>query len=114
MLIATVSIIFQLVLSATADSTTTTELLWPHPTSMKFGSGVYIVDKDMSFFSMGPGSDSDILRGAFSRYQKLIFETPAPFYPSGGSEAANGTLTSMTVTVSSNDETLGLNTDESC
>ncbi len=81
---------------------------------MKFGSNVYTLDDGFVFLSAGDGGGSDILRGAFARYQKLVFQTPAPFYPSGGAAAATGSLASLTVTVSSKDETLGLKTDESC
>ena len=100
--------------SALADATTTSDLLWPQPSSMKFGSGVYTIDDGFDFLGAGAGANSDILRAAFSRYQDLIFNTPTPFYPSGGSAAATGKLKNLTVTVSSSNESLGLKTNESC
>ena len=111
LLLACLCILFS---NALADSTTTSDLLWPQPSSMTFGSNVYTLDDRFVFLTAGDGGESDILRGAITRYQKLIFQTPTPFYPSGGSAAATGSLASLTVSVSSNDETLGLKTDESC
>ena len=100
--------------SVLADATTTSDLLLPQPSSMTFGSAIYTIESSFSFLSTGAGAASDILRGAFTRYQVLIFEAPTPFYPSGGSAAPTGSLSSLTVAVSSADESLNLKTDESC
>ena len=100
-----------LLATALADKTTTSDLLWPQPFTMEFGSHVYAIDSSFSFLG---ASNSDILKGAFTRYQQLIFDTPTPFYPSGGSAAVTGILLTLVVTLTSDDETLGLKTDESC
>lgn len=97
-----------------ADNSITSDLLWPKPKSAQFGSNIYTVDQSFQFLGTGPGSNSNILKAAFDRYQALIFKTPSPFYPSGNTGQAHGALSSMTVTVSSDDETLDLQTDESC
>lgn len=101
-----------LFVAAVADTTTTSDLLLPQPSSMQFGSNVYMIDS--SFVFAYNGATSNILTNAFSRYNLLIFDTPVPFYPSGGSTEAAGTLSMLQVTLASNDETLGLDTDESC
>ena len=105
---------------ATADSSTTTDLLWPLPLSTKFGSTVYSLNPEtFTFVGTGPGAtqggSSDSLKGAFERYTNLIFQTPAPFFPSGGSSgAAQQELASLEVNVESDDQTLGLDTNETC
>ena len=97
-----------------ADDSTTSDLLWPKPTSAQFGSNIYTVDQNLEFTKAGPGGNSNVLEAAIDRYKALIFKTPSPFYPSGNAGRASGTLSSVTVTISSNDETLDLQTDESC
>ena len=101
---------------ATADSSTTTDLLWPLPRSSKFGNTVYSLNPEtFTFVGTGPGGTSDSLKNAFERYTNLIFQTPAPFFPSGGSSgAAQQELTSLEVNVMSDNESLGLNTNETC
>ena len=106
---------------ATADSSTTTELLWPLPRSAQFGSTVYSLNPEtFSFVGTGPGAttqggSSNSLKNAFKRYTNLIFHTPAPFFPSGGSSGAvQQQLTSLEVYVMSDSETLGLDTNETC
>lgn len=100
---------------ATADKSTTTDLLWPMPQSSQFGPRVYSLSSDtFSMTTAGVGASSSILRGALDRYLKLIFETPAPFYPSGaGSDASTTNLPGLVVDVASDDETLSSKTDES-
>ena len=103
------------VLGASADTSTTSDLLWPKPLSAEFGTSVYVLQPDsFAFIATGPGKDSNILKDAFRRYANLLFETPAPFYPSGGSASSAGQLTELKILVQSADETLGLSTDESC
>ena len=106
---------------ATADSSTTTELLWPLPRSAQFGSTVYSLNPEtFTFVGTGPGAttpgdSSNSLKDAFERYTNLIFQTPAPFFPSGGSSgAAQQELTSLEVNVMSDNVTLGLDTNETC
>ena len=92
----------------------TSDLLWPKPTSANFGSNIYTVDQNLEFTKDGPGGNSDVFEAAIARYKALIFKTPSPFYPSGNEGRASGTLSSVTVTISSDDETLDLHTNESC
>lgn len=97
-----------------ADSSTTTELLWPLPRMATFGSSVYSIDPaSFQFLGMGSGGASALLKGAFDRYIQLIFHSPPPFYPSGGGGAPAGVVDSVTVNVASSSEDLGPNTDES-
>ncbi len=104
-----------LVSAAVADSSTTTDLLWPLPHYTSFGSEVYSLNSQtFNFLGAGAGGGSSILEDAFLRYQLLIFSSPAPFYPSGGGSAPAQELASLLATVNSADETLGLNTNESC
>ena len=103
------------VLGASADTSTTSDLLWPKPVSATFGSSVYeLQPNSFAFTATGPDSESDILRDAFKRYSDLIFQTPAPFYPSGAGANPSGPLPGLVVDVQSTDETLQLSTNESC
>ena len=104
------------VLGASADTSTTTDLLWPLPASVEFGTNVYtLVPDSFAFTSTGPGKDSDILAAAFKRYSSLLFETPAPFYPAGAVTTSSPVqLPGLEVSVQSADESLGISTDESC
>lgn len=102
-------------LGASADTSTTSDLLWPKPSASNFGTNVYQLNAaSFSLTAKGQGSSSEILRDAFQRYSKLIFQTPAPFYPSGASDTFNGEISGLVFTVQSSDETLGSSTDESC
>ncbi len=107
---------FLLLLSAaSADSSTTTDLLWPLPRSTSFGKEVYSLNVDtFSFTGAGPGGGSDILGQNFLHYRLMIFQNPAPFYPSGGGGSVTQELEILVVTVESADETLGLTTSENC
>ena len=64
--------------------------------------------------TQGAGIGSNILQQAIERYTDIIFKTPVPFYPSAANVTATTPLSGLTITVSDSDETLGLNTDESC
>ena len=99
-----------------ADSSTTTDLLWPLPRSATFGSSVYSLNPEtFTFTGTGAGGSSNTLDSAFARYTNLIFQTPAPFFPSGASSsAAQQELASLEVNVMSDNETLGLGTNEPC
>ena len=111
-----VCILFPCLEWATGDSSTTTDLLWPLPRSATFGSTIYSLNPEtFTFVGTGLGGNSNTLKGAFERYTNLIFQTPAPFFPSGGSSGAGQQeLASLVVNVISDDETLGLNTNETC
>ena len=105
----------------TSDSNTTADLLWPLPLSTEFGSIAYSLNPEtFTFVGTGPGAttqggSSNSLKDAFERYTNLIFQTPAPFFPSGGSSAAGQQeLASLEVNVMSDSETLGLDTNETC
>lgn len=101
--------------NAAADPSTTTDLLWPLPRKVTFGSSIYsLQSSSFQFLGSGAGGASIILKDAFVRYLFLIFETPVPFYPSGSGGSSAGVLQSVTVDVKSNNETLGPDTDESC
>ena len=97
-----------------ADASTTSDLLWPQPSSVKFGTAVYSIDHNFVFKASGAGASSNILRGALTRYQNILFDVPAPLRPSGNSAVPTGTLSDLMVEVSSDDESLNLSTDESC
>ena len=99
----------------TGDDSTTSDLLWPQPESMSFDTTVYSLN--VASFVMkraGAGANSLILRNAIDRYYPIIFESPVPFYPSGNTVSPTGILTTLTIQVNSNDESLNLTTDDSC
>ena len=97
------------------DSSTTSDLLWPHPSQSTFGTEVYEVDSgNFAFTTDGAGGGSTLLKSAIDRYYVIIFQSAAPFYPSGGATQPKGPLTGLKVTVNSQDESLNLTTDESC
>ena len=98
-----------------SDTSTTADLLWPVPQSAQFGSGVYSLSSEaFSITTAGDGGSSVIITGAVDRYWKLIFETPAPFYPSGAGSDASANLSGLVINVETNSETLSETTDESC
>ena len=98
------------------DPSISTQLLWPMPSSVNVGSQVFSVDPaSFKFTPQGANAGSDTLKQAIARYSDLIFKSPVPFYPSAAnSTAATKDLSELTITVSSTDEKLGLDTDESC
>ena len=97
------------------DPSISTQLLWPMPSSVTVGSQVFSVDPaGFKFTPQGANAASDTLKQAIARYSDIIFKSPVPFYPSAANITAASALSELTVTVSSTNETLGLNTDESC
>ena len=97
------------------DPSITTQLLWPTPNSVSVGHMVLSIDSTtFKFTAQGGGLGSDTLKQAIERYTDIIFKTPVPFYPSAANVTASTPLSGLTITVSSSDEILGLNTDESC
>ena len=98
---------------ASTDNSTTTDLLWPLPTTYAFGSGYYTLNPStFKFVPVNNGVRSDTLQAAIERYTKLIFDTPVPFYPSGGNGSSLGELLGVYVDVVIADETLGPATNE--
>ena len=97
------------------DPSISTQLLWPMPSSVTVGSQVFSIDPaSFKFTPQGANAASDTLKQAIDRYSDLIFKTPVPLYPSEANTTAASALSALTITVSSTNETLGLNTDESC
>ena len=93
----------------------TTNLLWPLPSNLSFGTGYFTIDPtNFQFVPSGPGASSPILQAALVRYYKIIFGHPVPFYPGGDPGTNLGVLSQVTVDVASSDETLGPNTNETC
>ena len=108
-------VVFSLLASVEADSTTTTDLLWPLPRSVQFGATAYSLDPQTFVFQgTGKGGAGAILKDAFQRYDRLIFETEPPFFPSGAMGGAAQLLPSLVVDVASADETLSPNVAENC
>ncbi len=97
---------------AVSDPSTSTDLLWPLPNNNSVGSDMYSLDNaTFMFTAAGAGAGSDILKEAMDRYMKLIF-LPSPV-PAVGS-TVKAALDKLTINVASNDEILGLNTDNGC
>ena len=100
----------QATVSGSVDSTS---LLWPIPAQITtLDSEVMMLDPDKFLFVTD--INSDILNKAFQRYMGLIFKPPAPFYPAGASLDVKQVMSKLTVKVTSGDETLNQDTDESC
>ena len=86
--------------------------LWPIPQSVKCSSDiVYAVSDSFNFQGTGAGGELATLTAAFERYRTFIspasLKTPAV-------DVNVTALNTLTVDVASADETLGLETDESC
>lgn len=97
------------------DPSISTQLLWPMPSSVTVGSQVFSIDPaGFKFTPGGANAASDTLKQAIDRYSDLIFKSPVPLYPSAANTTAGSALSGLTITVSSTNESLGLNTDESC
>ena len=100
---------------AKLDPSISTQLLWPMPSSVTVGSHVFSIDPaSFKFTPQGANAASDTLKQAIDRYSDLIFKSPAPFYPSAANTSAAKAMAELTIIVSSTDEKLGLDTDESC
>lgn len=99
----------------TGDGSTTSDLLWPQPSQMKFGSEIYSVEPvSFTITTDGNGGESTLLKSAIDRYYVIIFESSTPFYPSGNTDMPKGPLSGLKVTVHSTNYNLTLSTDESC
>ena len=106
-------ICFSLLFAVTVSDIANPELyLWPIPQSVKCSSDiVYAVSDNFDFQGTGAGGELATLTGAFERYRKFIspatLKTPAM-------DMNVTALNMLVVDVASADETLGLETDESC
>ena len=99
----------------TGDNSITSDLLWPQPESMSFDTTAYSLNAGSFVMKgTGTGAGSLILKNAIDRYYPIIFESPVPFYPSGNTVNPVGILTTLSIQVNSNDESLNLTTDDSC
>lgn len=96
------------------DTSITSDLLWPQPAEMNFGTDVYSIDAT-TFSFLTKESSSALLRNVVNRYYNIILKSSIPLYPTGGN-SVNPTrvLNGLKVIVNSPDETLDMNTDESC
>jgi hypothetical protein len=103
------------IIEAKLDPSISTQLLWPMPSSVTVGSQVFSIDPaSFKFTPGGTNAASDTLKQAIDRYSDHIFKSPVPFYPSEANTTAAKDMTELTIAVSSTDEKLGLDTDESC
>ena len=83
------------------------ELLWPLPQNCSFSSTpVMVKSSGFKFNGAGAGGQSTILKSAFSRYLNYLFDS--------GNSTGSGAISSLTVTVNSADESLGMDTSEKC
>lgn len=94
-------------------------LLWPIPKEVTPGATNEVKALDPDKFHFTTAINSALLNEAFQRYTGLIFKTPTPFFPDGASTNMTIDMTKLmmpmlTVKVSSGDETLGPDVDESC
>ena len=97
---------------AVSDSVDLMSYLWPMPQSVKCnGDMVYSIAEDFSFKGTGAGGELPIVTGAFERYRKFV--TPSISIKLTGNVDAMA-LEMLVVDVATADETLGLETDESC
>ena len=85
--------------------------LWPIPQSVQCSGDIYAISVNFAFQGAGPGGELSTLTGAFERYRKFISPSTlkAPAVDTNVT-----TLEGLMVDVLSADETLGLETDESC
>ena len=99
------------VFTATTSATINpVDYLWPIPSSVTCGDAQYGIDESSFIFQgSGQGGELPTLTSAFERYRVFIF-------PDSTKERSFGVdmLQMVEVNVVSNDETLGLETDESC
>ncbi len=88
-------------------------LLWPIPKQVTVTDDtVRALDPDK--FQFMTDVNSAILNEAFIRYMGVIFKAPLAFIPDGASENVKVEMAMLNVKVTSGDETLGEDTDESC
>ena len=94
---------------AASDVVDPISYLWPLPQSVKCDSDtIYTIDYDFTFQGSGAGGELPTLTSAFERYRKFV--SPTTLQASGNVTS----LETLIVDVLSADESLGLDTDESC
>lgn len=99
--------------SVQVDPSMSTDLLWPIPNDHTVGQDMYSIDSaSFTFIPAGKGGSSELLKEALSRYMKLIFLPPPIVLQQRSS--AKSELSHLTVTVNSDDESLGLDTKDNC
>lgn len=105
------SIILCSVLGFIAEALT----VWPKPVSQSDSGDLFILDEaTFEFTTSGAGADSAVLNDAFKRYRGLIFlHSLGSSYASFSLSHTKASLSSASVHVSSADESLTLETDES-
>ena len=88
-------------------------LLWPMPQAVKtLSERVRALDSEK--FNFQTDINSELLNEAFERYMGVIFQAPVAFVPDGASTDVKVVMPMLNVSVTSGDETLGSETDESC
>ena len=96
---------------AVSDIANPEEYLWPIPQSVKCSSDIYAISENFAFQGSGGGGELSTLMAAFERYRKFI----SPITLKAPLVGVNVTALEMLIVyVASADETLGLETDESC
>ena len=105
------------ILSASVLAYDPTEYLWPRPQQVECNQDVFyeLDEETFDFAGFGPGGELGPLTLAFERYRKVIFDSPLiAKRNTDATKLADGELRVLSVEVTSSDETLGLETDESC
>ena len=74
---------------------------------------MYFIPDNFTFKGSGAGGELDILTGAFERYRKFIVPVTLKS-PRKSPMVGDNVAEMLEVEVSSSDESLGLETDESC
>jgi len=101
--------------AVTSDTINPVDYLWPLPYSVKCDPGLQYGLDDASFTFQGNGQGGQLptLTSAFERYRLLMFPDIMKV-KSRNVKLGDGMVRMLEVNVASNDETLALETDESC
>lgn len=78
--------------------------LWPLPRYLTNGNQTLSVDPNLALAVDGPGGSSSIVSDAFERYRDLIFK---PWARSGSRDSAAYDVSKLTISVASDNETVG-------
>ncbi|KAG0501197.1 hypothetical protein HPP92_001269 [Vanilla planifolia] len=81
--------------------------LWPLPKQISYGNRTVTVNPNLVLQSKGPGGSSPIVQEAFGRYKSLVFSQQSGFV------LQEYDISTLTVVVDSDDDTLYLGVDES-
>ena len=106
-----------LFLSATVLAYDARDYLWPRPKQVECDQDVFyeLDEETFDFAGFGPGGELGPLTLAFERYRKVIFTSPLNVKrKTNVTKLSEGELRVLSVEVASSDETLELETDESC